>query len=221
MIIPTESMLQTAATPSAIVSNEKLTWNPSPTRHGKVLDEVASSMRTAATEMSSCLDFSDVSSSSLIEEEGSLGPLETLKPRPILKTTESTSVRKNVGFDSVSIRSYQQTIGDNPSVSYGPPIQLDWEYEQHDELDIDEYEFKRGISRRTLRQLAITYYQRKAILSRNYGFTEEELKRAKKDANKIKIRRGLTNYFLPMMPVENAIESAGRKAKRLIGKGNQ
>lgn len=126
-----------------------------------------------------------------------------------------------VGFDSVTIRSYQQTIGDNPSVSHGPPIQLDWEYEEHDGMDIDVYESLRFFSRRTVRQLAISHYQRTSVLSREYGFTEEELTQAKKDANKTKLRRAITNILLPMMRVEDALESAGRKAKRVIRKGKE
>ena len=218
MITPTESMLQVAATPSAIVSDEKLTYN-----RGKRDEDISSSIRTAATETSSsCFDFADESSSCLIEDDGSSGPLVTSKTRPILKHSDSnSSSSKSVGFDSVCIRSYQQTMGDNPAVSYGPPISLDWDYEEHEDVNIDEYEFQRGFARRNIQQMAISYYQRKAILTHDYGFTEEELKKAKKDANKIKLRRGVTNYFLPMMPVEDALASAGRKAKRMISKSKE
>lgn len=125
--------------------------------------------------------------------------------------------KRSVSFTSVSIRSYEQTMGDNPSVSYGPPISLDWDYEQHDALDIDEFESERVFVRRSMRQLAMNYYRRKSLLTRDYGFTEEELMKAKKDADKTKMKRFVTNYFLPMMKVEDALESAGRKAKRAVG----
>jgi hypothetical protein len=128
---------------------------------------------------------------------------------------------KRVSFDCVKIRSYQQTLGDNPSVAYGPPISLDWEFQENEAIDINEYETERVFSRRTLRQLAMSYYLRKAILSRDYGFTEEELQQGKKEANKVKFLRGVTNTLLPMMQVEAAIESAGRKAKRMIRKGKK
>jgi hypothetical protein len=127
------------------------------------------------------------------------------------------SKKRSVSFTSVSIRSYEQTMGDNPSVSYGPPISLDWDYEQHDALDIDEFESERVFVRRSMRQLAMNYYRRKALLTRDYGFTEEELMKAKKDADKTKMKRFVTNYFLPVMKVEDALESAGRKAKRAVG----
>lgn len=129
-------------------------------------------------------------------------------------TTNTT--RKSVEFDSVMIRSYQQTMGDNPSVSYGPPIQLDWEYEEHDDLPIDEYESQRVLSRRTHRQLPISHYRRMAVLSRGYGFSEGELHKAMKAADKTKFLRGVTNMMLPTMKVQAALESARRKTKRVF-----
>jgi hypothetical protein len=135
-------------------------------------------------------------------------------------TNDSSSSGNNrVGFDSVLIRSYKQTMGDNPCVRYGPPIQLDWEYEQHDVVDIDSFESLSMFSRRSLCQLGMSYYQRKALLIQEYGFTEEQFTQAKKDANRTKFRRAVTNQFLPMMRVQDALESAGRKAKRIIRAG--
>ena len=34
------------------------------------------------------------------------------------------SHHRNVSFDKVSIREYERVLGDNPSVSQGPPIRL-------------------------------------------------------------------------------------------------
>ena len=130
--------------------------------------------------------------------------------------SNKSSHKRTVSFDFVKIRSYQQTMGDNPAVSYGPPISLDWDFEEHDCVDVDVYERTRGLHRRGMRQMVLSYYQRKSFLAREYGFTEEELLRAKKDVNKIKFRRGVTNTLLPWMKVEDALESACRKAKRMI-----
>jgi len=155
---------------------------------------------------------------SLSEDDSSVrGPLVTSKTGPILKHSDSTasSSSKTVKFHSVCIRSYQQTMGDNPAVTYGPPIQLDWDYEEHEDVDIDDYELQRVFSRRSMQQMALNYYRRKAILMHEYGFTEAEMKKAKKEADKIKIGRDLTNYFLPVMPVESAVESAARKFRRV------
>ena len=125
----------------------------------------------------------------------------------------------SVSFKDVQIRAYDQCVGDNPSVSYGPPISLDWSYEEMQAIGIDEYEDARG-QRRTLRQMILSYYHRRNVLSWQYGVSDEDLRHAKKQANKVKFERSVTQYFLPVMAVENVIESAGRKAKRLV-KGSE
>lgn len=133
------------------------------------------------------------------------------------KSAESNSLNHAVHWGIVRIRSYSQTVGDNPSVSYGPPISLDWEYEQHDDVLLEDYELSRG-TRRTLRQMVLSYYHRKNVLSWQYGVTQKELKQAKRQAERAKLLRSVTRSFLPTMPAEAVVESARRKAKRLFTK---
>lgn len=241
MIIPTEPMLREAAV-TTLSETDKPVWKPSPS-HGSSVSltdtYVGSSVFDAGFDTDNDDDESSTNDDSVVEEiqgplvEASCAP-STLKrsPSSILKTSsasastssesDSDSSSKRVGFDSVRIRSYQQTMRDNPAVSYGPPIQLDWEYEEHDGIDIDIFESERVFSRRrTLNQLVMNYYQRKSVLSRSYGFTDEEMSKAKKSANKTKFKRAVTNTLLPMMKVEDVIQSAGRKAKRIIGKAGK
>ena len=165
-------------------------------------------------------ELAQQSESSCSEETETLSLPDALTTTLSLTSSESnsnkSSQKRSVSFDSVKIRSYQQTMGDNPAVSYGPPISLDWDFEEHDCVDLDAYESARGLNRRGMRQMALSYYQRKSFLAREYGFTEEDLLRAKKDVNKTKFRRGVTNTLLPWMRVEVALESAGRKAKRMF-----
>jgi len=137
-----------------------------------------------------------------------------------ISSAGSSTHKRRVSFNSVKIRSYQQTMGDNPAVSYGTPISLDWDFEEHDIQDIDVYECEKGLSRRSSRQMVMSYIQRKNLLAREYGFTEDELVQGKKDVEKTKFLRGVTNYFLPMMMVDTALESAGRKAKRIFNKSS-
>jgi len=129
-------------------------------------------------------------------------------------TPESSPARARVSFDTIAIREYDQTIGDNPSVSYGPPISLDWSYSSEINVDLEDYETDRP-PRRSLRAMRTNYYHRKHILSL-YGHSEDELKETKRMINKAKTQRFVTKYFLPVMKVEDAITSAGRKAKRIV-----
>jgi len=122
--------------------------------------------------------------------------------------------KSSVVFKDVLIRQYSQTIGDNPAVSYGPPISLDWEYEQEEPVELEKYEEDRS-PRRTMRQMILSYYQRRNVLTWQYGAAEEELREAKRAAKKIKAHRSFTNSLLPALPFEAAFESAGRKMRRL------
>ena len=141
-------------------------------------------------------------------------------------TAQSSSRRvrsssKSVSFTSVTIRSYEQTIGDNPAVSYGTPISLDWKYEEHDSIELDSYEIKRSLNRRTRRQMVIDHYRRKNLILYEFGCTKEEMNRARKDADKIKFHRSVTLSFLPMMNVESVVENATKKMKRLFVASNK
>ena len=136
-------------------------------------------------------------------------------------TSQSSSRRlrsssNSVSFTSVTIRSYEQTIGDNPAVSYGTPISLDWNYEEHDSIELDSYEIKRSLNRRTRRQMVIDHYRRKNLILYEFGCTKEEMNRARKDADRIKFHRSVTLSFLPMMNVESVVEKATKKMKRLF-----
>jgi hypothetical protein len=101
--------------------------------------------------------------------EASTAPIGELRPK------------RSVSFNEIHLRFYDQCLGDHPNTSYGPPIALDWKYEEAEPIAIDEYEGKRG-NRRTLRQLMVNYYARKNILMWAYGYSEEDLKKATKEA---------------------------------------
>eukprot|EP00531_Pseudo-nitzschia_arenysensis_P004892 CAMPEP_0116122810 /NCGR_PEP_ID=MMETSP0329-20121206/4412_1 /TAXON_ID=697910 /ORGANISM="Pseudo-nitzschia arenysensis, Strain B593" /LENGTH=282 /DNA_ID=CAMNT_0003616681 /DNA_START=315 /DNA_END=1163 /DNA_ORIENTATION=- len=133
-------------------------------------------------------------------------------------TTTTSRITKHVGFGTISIRSYQQTVGDNPAVSYGFPIQLDWEFVEEEHIEVDAYEYQKGPIRRRQSQLTMSYYKRKNVLMTEYGIDKEELAQARKDVDRIKFRRGVTCALLPIMKVEDVLESAGRKAKRVLGR---
>ena len=145
-------------------------------------------------------------------------PSREILQRAVSEPIEAPSRRaqgSSVKFDRVLVRSYTQTVGDNPSVSYGPPISLDWDYEEHDAVNIDEWEFNHP-PRRTLRQMVLSYYQRRNVLSWQYGVSEEELRAAKKETKKIKFQRSITQTLLPALHLEAAVESAARKTKRFL-----
>ena len=119
--------------------------------------------------------------------------------------------RRSVAFGSIHCRSYQQTVGDNPSVSYGPPITLDWDYLELPSMDVDVHEAgKGGRPAPTPRQLLLNYYQRQHVLGWKLGATPLELKHAEREANRLKRQRAVTRALLPLAPLEECIERASR-----------
>lgn len=134
--------------------------------------------------------------------------------------TAASGGRGGISFGHVIIRAYSQTLGDNPAVSYGPPISLDWDYEEYEPILLEDYEGTRP-PRRSLRQMVLSYYYRKNVLNWQYGFSEEQLKASKQQIKKERFQRQLTATFLPAMQVEAVMESAARKAKRMFGNKNK
>lgn len=122
---------------------------------------------------------------------------------------------RSVSFDEIQMRMYSQTVGDHPETSYGPPIALDWGYEEVDPVKVDTYEATRA-KRRPLRHLVLSYHVRKHTLVWVYGHSEDELEEAARLRGRTQFRRGVTRCFLPCSKVEEAIQSAGRKAKRVV-----
>jgi hypothetical protein len=123
-----------------------------------------------------------------------------------------------VRFHVIQTREYRQTLGDNPSVSYGPPVCLDWTYDELPCIDLDEYEINRG-TRRNMRQMMMNYYTRTNLLTYGCGCTEDEVKRASRDADRIKRSRSMTRTLLPAQLLEEAVQSVARKTKRWSKRG--
>lgn len=49
-----------------------------------------------------------------------------------------------VSFGQIEIREYPRCLGDNPSVTVGPPISMGWKHDQAYRLDLSEYEIYRN-----------------------------------------------------------------------------
>ena len=170
-----------------------------PTRQRSIMKTTASEVMPVS-HTKKMQQVSDLSALSIHKEE----PASTIK-----------RTRSSVSFHEINLRYYDQTIGDHPNTSYGPPIALDWHYEEAEPIHIDEYEENRG-NRRASRQLMISYYTRKNLLMLTYGHSEEEVKKATKASNKASFQRGVTKYFLPVSKVEEAVQSAARKTRRVV-----
>jgi len=120
--------------------------------------------------------------------------------------------KRHVHFSEIEIRNYPMILGDNPSVSYGPPVCLAWKYDSVDRVSVDFYENNRG-KRRTLFQMNLNYHSRMQILEKG-EYTKEDIKEVRKCVTRTKIKREITKSFLIFYHFEMSLESACRKLRR-------
>jgi len=120
-----------------------------------------------------------------------------------------------LSFSSVTIRSYAMTLGDNPSVTLGPPLTIEWEHFDSLTTSLDDYELKRGPSRNRA-SYKIPYILREQIL-RYVGFGRAELHEASIEIAKTK-RGRLSSAHQPVIKelMEKGTQSIQRKLKRWI-----
>lgn len=93
-----------------------------------------------------------------------------------------------VGFTTVSIREYEIVPGCNPSVSVGCPVSLGWGYTEEMHVQFHAYENVRQPQRRMQHQMRMPQSYREGKLL-DFGYTKKDLKKADKDAHKIRTKR--------------------------------
>eukprot|EP00536_Pseudo-nitzschia_multiseries_P015500 jgi/Psemu1/312213/fgenesh1_kg.898_\ len=130
------------------------------------------------------------------------------------------AMKKRISFGTIQIREHTLTIGDNPSCSYGAPIQLDWNHQDMQELKFEDYEAYRP-EPRTKDKLHLNSFKRTTLL-KDFGHSTNEINESKKRVSKARNQREWTKFVATNYPnlskVEDAIESSIRKVKRSISK---
>lgn len=94
----------------------------------------------------------------------------------------------SVRFSTVEIRDYYVCIGDNPSVSRGVPISLDWDFDGEHSYEINVYECDRSRTRRHYDELIIPSLERIQIL-KSMGYSRQEINEQTKKTTRDKEHR--------------------------------
>ncbi|KAL7516584.1 hypothetical protein ACHAWX_001584 [Stephanocyclus meneghinianus] len=79
------------------------------------------------------------------------------------KPSEKSALRRT-SFTTISVREYEQTIGDSPSCQNGAPVALGWRYQDSREILLDDYEQARLPFRRRRSDLLLGVQQRRKKL---------------------------------------------------------
>ena len=177
-----------------------------------------SSLRNSINSSSSHhqLDNDSISSSghALSSSRHSMQP----KKSSMKKSTSQSSMKRNVSFSSLEIRSYNITVGDAPTPN-GVPLSLDWEYDPSstETYDVNDYESTRG-TRREKDEMYVPNQYRVYLLMRDAGVSRREIKMAIEESRSSFKRRQQTVKNLKMQPVEEALEKTKRKFVKLTGR---
>jgi hypothetical protein len=170
-------------------------------------------------------DLRSISSLSLsVPSEGEQGKDEerravpsNLSPVPSLAVVEkqhqhiptgTSSSSPSVRFSNVEIRSYPMVLGDNPSVTSGVPITIDWEYEDQVVCDVAEYEKSRP-ARRVRTELLMPSSIR-ARLAIDAGSSRKELQQQQRRVNIQRSQRRRTLQREQLEKIEEALETTWR-----------
>jgi hypothetical protein len=102
---------------------------------------------TSSFHDSSALDSYEIKEA--VGDDGNLDvPRSAMKKAGQSRSAQNSSMLMKVHFANVHLREYGMVLGDNPAVSHGAPVQLDWDHQhEHDPVHIDNYEKARSLWR--------------------------------------------------------------------------
>lgn len=126
--------------------------------------------------------------------------------------------RRSVAFDQVIIREYERVLGDNPSVTCGPPLSIGWRYSPIPlQMSIDDYEDGKGFPR-TSAEFLVPKSVREVMLKEHAEVSRRKMVDAVRTIQKEKAQRRRTVVNLSMAPTEECIEGVKRKVKSIVSR---
>jgi hypothetical protein len=114
------------------------------------------------------MDLREVSPTSDLTRKSSLKKLSSIGS--FSNTGSFSTLKHTVSFSNLEIREYDVAISDHPSCSFGPPVQLSWEYKQKGAVPVESYEQSRS-PRRKRHDLVLSYYDRRFLLIKQAGYS--------------------------------------------------
>ena len=124
--------------------------------------------------------------------------------------------QSRVSFAYVNIREYERVLGDNPSVTSGPPLSIGWRHSTTLlTMSLDDYESGKG-SPRSSSEYLVPKSVRETMLKEHAGVSRREIVNAVRAIQKEKAARRKTVVNLGMAPAEERMEETKRKMKTIL-----
>jgi hypothetical protein len=135
----------------------------------------------------------------------------------------SSSLKRTVSFSSLEVREYNIALSDHPSCSYGPPIQLGWDYRQKKAVQVEDYEeVKLQQPRRSRHDMVLSYNVRRYLLLKRAGYSSQDLEKAMSEVDRVKRERVMTGMFLPASKLDETMEYVFDRVKTTVfGDGSE
>jgi hypothetical protein len=130
---------------------------------------------------------------------------------------ERKSLSRSVSFGYVKIRSYNRTVGVNPSVSSGPALDFSWEFVTHKNVLLDDFEPHRECTRRDKVGLVIRRRDREKILRFDFEVSAPRIAKCVRTINRTKSQRRQTLHNMKFQGIEESFEAIKRRTLRLVG----
>ena len=124
-------------------------------------------------------------------------------------------MEKEVDFSSVRVRHYERVVDIKPACSSGVAIGLGWGYNKSNRFSVDDHESQKGGVRYHARQLILPRDIREDI-AREFGYTQKDIIRGTRANRKIRDERKQTIDNLGMIRIEEKVETATRKVKKIF-----
>jgi hypothetical protein len=124
----------------------------------------------------------------------------------------------SVSFSEVEIRKHYLILGDNPAVTAGPPLAIDWDAHATETISVDDFETQRP-PKKPLEDLKMPVLDRK-IYIRDLLYTREQVQETMQSVYEIKASRIETKAVLKEQKQKKKQKKVQRRrSKRLIDTG--
>ncbi|KAL7473949.1 hypothetical protein ACHAXS_014321 [Conticribra weissflogii] len=125
-------------------------------------------------------------------------------------------LQRCVSFKDVNIREYERVLGDNPSVTSGPPLAIGWRYDPNPiQMGVDGFEEGKGLPRSSS-EFLVPKAVREKLLKDHADVSRRDMAAAVRQVTHLKSQRRKTVVNLGMSKTEERVETVKRTVKKIL-----